>query len=104
MSFSFRKLPIIATPRDVAEIVNNCVDGKLNVIGDVTLTNSATTTVVTDIRVSAQSYINFQPTTADGAVELYGGSMYVSSQSKQTFTITHSNNTTTRSFRYAVIG
>jgi len=104
MTFSFRKLTPLATGRDVAEIVNNCVDGKFNVTGDVTLTNSATSTVVTDIRVSAQSYINFQPTTADGASELAAGTMYVSSQGKQTFTISHANDTTTRSFRYVVLG
>lgn len=103
MTTSFRKLsPVGATPRDTAEIVNNCVDGKMNVTGEVTLTNSATSTVVTDIRVGANSLIVFQPITADAATELAAGGMYVSSQGKQTFTVTHANDTTVRTFRFAV--
>lgn len=103
MSTSFRKLPPIgATSRDTAEIVNNCVDGKMNVTGEVTLTNSATSTVVTDIRVGAESLIVFMPITADAATELAAGGMYVSGQGKQTYTITHASDTTTRTFRYAV--
>ncbi len=103
MTTSFRKVsPIGASLRDTAEIVNNCVDGKLNVTGEVTLTNSATSTVVTDIRVGADSLIVFQPITADAATELAAGSMYVSSQGKQTFTVTHASDTTTRTFRFAV--
>lgn len=103
MTTSFRKLPPIgASLRDTAEIVNNCVDGKMNVTGEVTLTNSVTSTVVFDIRVGAESLIVFQPITADAATELAAGGMYVSSQGKQTFTVTHANDTTLRTFRYAV--
>ena len=103
MSTSFRKLsPIGVTPRATAEIVNQCVDGKMNVTGQVTLTNSATSTVVTDIRVGAESLIVFMPITADAATELAAGGMYVSSQGKQTFTVTHASTTTTRTFRFAI--
>jgi len=103
MTTSFRKLPPIgASLRDTAEIVNNCVDGKMNVTGEVTLTNSATSTVVTDIRVGAESLIVFMPITADAATELAAGGMYVSSQGKQTYTITHANDTTTRTFRVGI--
>lgn len=103
MTTSFRKLPPIgASLRDTAEIVNNCVDGKMNVTGEVTLTNSATSTVVTDIRVGAESLIVFMPITADAATELAAGGMYVSSQGKQTYTITHASNTTTRTFRVGI--
>ena len=103
MTTSFRKVsPIGASLRDTAEIINNCVDGKLNVTGEVTLTNSATSTVVTDVRVGAESLIVFMPITAGAATELAAGGMYVSSQGKQTFTVTHANNSTARTFRFAV--
>jgi len=104
MTTSFLKLPPIGgTPRDVAAIVNNCVDGKMNVTGEVTLTNSTTTTVVTDTRVGADSFIAFMPTSADAAAELAAGTMFVSSRGKQTFTITHANDTTSRSFVFVVL-
>ena len=103
MTYAFRKVPPGGgTAREVAEVVNNTVDGKMNVTGEVTLTNSATSTVVTDIRVGAESLIVFMPITADAATELAAGGMYVSSQGKQTYTITHANDTTTRTFRVGI--
>lgn len=103
MTYAFRKVPPQGgTAREIAEVINNTVDGKMNVTGEVTLTNSATSTVVTDVRVGAESLIVFMPITAGAATELAAGGMYVSSQGKQTFTVTHANNSTTRTFRFAV--
>ncbi|MEK9819500.1 MAG: hypothetical protein VW443_07975 [Pseudomonadales bacterium] len=103
-TISFRGITAFSDQRENAEVVNNILQGKLNATASVTLTNSATSTAVTDYRVGAESVILFMPTTSDGASELAAGGMYVSARSKNTFTITHANNTTTRSFDYVVIG
>ena len=105
VDFNFRKLPFMGgTARQVSEVVNNLVEGKINATGSVTLTNSATSTTVTDLRASADSVIIFMPKSSASATELYGGTMYVSAQAKQSFTITHDNNSNSRNFSYIIIG
>ena len=90
--------------RENAEVVNNILQGKLNATASVTLTNSATSSAVTDYRVGSESVILFMPTTSAAASELAAGGMYVSARAKNTFTITHASATTTRGFDYVVIG
>lgn len=104
MANQFRTLPPIGgDPRQVAEVVNRTVDGKLNSTGSVTLTASAASTAVSEDRAGPDSVILFMPTTANAAAEMDG--MYVSSRGKQTFTITHANNSQAdRTFKYVVIG
>jgi len=101
---SFRALTQFSDARDVSDVVNNILAGKQNNCGTVTLTNSATTTVVTDYIVGPESAILFMPTTAAAATELAAGGMYVSARAANTFTITHASATTTRSYTYVVIG
>ena len=103
---NFRRLsPLANDAREVATIVNNILDGKINATGTVTLTASAASTGVTEDRAGATSVILFMPTTANAAAEQAAGGMYVSSRGKQTFTITHANNTQSdRTFDYIVIG
>jgi hypothetical protein len=101
---NFRALSPFSDQRETSEVVNNILAGKLNATASITITNSATSTVVTDYRVGSESVILFMPTTSAGATELASGSMYVSARSKNSFTITHTNDTTTRSFDYVVIG
>jgi len=103
---NFRRLsPLANDAREVATIVNNILDGKINATGTVTLTASAASTAVTEDRAGATSVILFMPTTANAAAEQAAGGMYVSSRGKQTFTITHANNTQSdRTFGYIVIG
>lgn len=101
---SFRALSPYSDQRETSEVVNNILSGKLNATATVTITNSATSTAVSDFRVGPDSVILFMPTTAAGATELASGSMYVSARAKNTFTITHTNAVTTRSFGYVVIG
>jgi len=57
----FRRLPQQGgTPRDVAEIVNRSLDGKINSVGTITLaTGGATTTTLYDPRISEDSIILF---------------------------------------------
>jgi hypothetical protein len=81
------------------------MNGKINATGTVTLTASAATTSVSEERAGTGSVILFMPTTANAAAEQAAGGMYVSSRTKQAFTITHANNAQTdRSFGYIVIG
>lgn len=103
-STSFRALTPHSDARDVSAVVNNILAGKQNNCSTVTLTNSATTTAVTDYRVGPESAILFMPTTAAAATELAAGGMWVSARAVNSFTITHASATTTRSYTYVVIG
>ena len=89
--------------RLVAEAVNRLYDGKINALGDVTLTANQATTTLTDLRIGPQSFIGFMPTTANAAAELTA--LYVSSRGKQTATLTHNNAASAdRTYRYVVLG
>ena len=103
---NFRRLPTEATnPREVSQVVNNILEGKLNSTGSFTCTASAATTAVTDFRAGKESVILLMPTTANAASELGAGTIYVSTRAKQGFTVTHANNPQTdRTFEYVVIG
>ena len=102
----FRRLPQAgATPRQIAEVVNRTLDGGINATGSVTLTASAASTAVTDKRLSATSYFGLMPTTANASAEVGNGTIYVSSQGKQTLTLTHANNSQSdRTYRYVILG
>ena len=106
MANQYRRLPQDgATPRQIAEVVNRTLDGGINATGSVTLTDSSATTVVADKRLSATSYFGLMPTTANAAAEIGNGTIYVSSQGKQTLTLTHANNAQTdRTYRYCILG
>jgi hypothetical protein len=62
----FRRLPQQGgSPRDVADILNKVLDGKINSVGLVTLaTGNATTTTLYDERISEDSLILFVPYSA----------------------------------------
>jgi hypothetical protein len=62
----FRRLPQQGgTPRDVAEIVNRILDGKINSVGNLTLaTGNVTSTTLYDERISEESLILFAPANA----------------------------------------
>ena len=67
--------------------------------GDVTLTTSATTTTVNDRAMRADRGVDLTPTNANAASEDW----YISDRSDGSFTITHANAGTTRTFRYRII-
>lgn len=86
-------------------VLRGVMDGKTNNTGSFTLTENVASTVVTDLRVGADSVILVSPTTANATTEWAAGTMYVSSVGKQTFTVTHANNAQTdRTFSYVAIG
>ncbi len=86
----------------ISLVVNNILLGKMNCTIEVTLRASQTTTVVTDPRIYSTSWLGFDPRTANARSALF--SMYVSSISNGTFTITHTNTATTdRTFILAIL-
>jgi hypothetical protein len=62
----YRKLPMVGgTPREVAEVVNNIIEGKSNNTGEITLaTGNATTTTIYNERIGFNSIILLTPISA----------------------------------------
>ena len=86
--------------RQLATVINTFIDGRT---GEVTLTTSSTTTTVSDSRVGINSKINLSPTTANAASEIT--TTYISSKTKESFTITHASNATAdRTYDYTIEG
>jgi hypothetical protein len=106
MTTGFPGLPVAGgEPRQVAAVVNRVVQGKLNCTGSVALAAGTTTTTVNDARATATSVVLLMPTTANAAVELGNGTLFVSARDKGSFTLTHANNAQIdRWFDFAVIG
>jgi len=93
--------------RRMYEVLQQLRNGKMEIVGELTLTAGAASTAVTDIRVSPQSVIVWHPRTANAAAELAAGTMYVTdaNMGNGTFTVTHANNAQVdRTFRFAVLG
>lgn len=69
----YRKLPQIGgTPREVAEVVNNTLEGKTNNTGEFTLaTGGATTTTIYNERIGYDSVILIEPVTMVAATDYY---------------------------------
>jgi hypothetical protein len=91
--------------RQTANWILEANQGHINNVGNVTLLSGTVSTVVSDARAGAFSFIGFMPKTANAAAELGNGTLYVAVQGKQTFTITHANGASgDRTFRYAILG
>lgn len=89
--------------RLIASAANLALQGKLNAVTKVTLAASATTTTLTDARIGANTWLGFQPTTADAAAALSG--LYVSAQQKGQATLTHASTASVdRTFSVLLIG
>ncbi len=91
--------------RQIAQGLNQALDGKLNSTGTVTLTASVTTTVITDQKIGTDSRIILFPTTANAAADIAAGDVYISSKGKKTATITHpSNANADKTYDYVILG
>lgn len=101
---NFRILnPVLANTREISEVLNLTVGGKLNCTGDFTVTANAGTTTVTDPRASKESVILFSPTTSNAATEV--NHLYVSTKNNGSFVVGHRNNgQSDRDFDYVIIG
>lgn len=79
--------------------------GRSNAVGSVTLATSSSTTTVSTRNCAAGSTPILTPATANAAVEVGNGTMYVSAVANGSFTITHANSATTgRTFLFALVG
>jgi hypothetical protein len=99
----FRRLPPAGgDQRAVAEIVNGMMDGKTNNTGSITLaTGNATTTTLSDPRISRDSVIILVPKTADA----FSTTVYASAQSNGSATITHAANIVAgKTYGYVIVG
>ena len=98
---SYSNLPYNGgTPREIANVVNNIMNGKINSTGNVTLTNSSATTTLSDARIGENSVILFMPTTSDASTV----TIHVTGRQKGQATLNHASATTPRSFGYIVFG
>lgn len=93
--------------RRIAGIVNSILSGKLNATVEITLTSGATTTTLTDARLTAGTALSFDPLTANAASELAAGTLYVLDADRKNgeHVITHANaGSTDRTFKVLMIG
>ncbi|NUY33298.1 hypothetical protein F0160_22700 [Paraburkholderia sp. JPY303] len=89
--------------KQLAQASNRLLQGKLNVVIQVTLNAGATTTTVTDTRIGANTGLFFSPLTANAAAAQAG--LWVSSQKNGSATLTHANTATVdRTFNVLLIG
>jgi hypothetical protein len=99
----FRSLPAFGgDQRAVSEVVRGIMDGKTNNTGEITLTQSQTTTTLTDRRIGPTTVILFSPLNDKGAAEL--GTLYVSARGQGTATLTHGSHNFAIEYAYALIG
>lgn len=89
--------------REIAAVLANAMQGKLNVVGSLTLTANAATTTLTDSRIGPNSTVLLMPTTANAATAL--ANVYFTALTDGSCTVNHANNAQVdRAFKYAVIG
>lgn len=99
--------PLTPEPGPTANTANLAMQGKLNSVGSITLTQSSATTTLTDYYLTTESKVFFTPLTANAAAELAAGTMYVLAANKGdgSWTITNANNAQSdRTFDYLIIG
>jgi hypothetical protein len=83
--------------------INEMLRGRANNVGEVTLTPSATTTTIEDIRVKQTMTAVFVPRTANAAAAMTN--VYISAVADGSITLTHSNTATAdRTFDYVLHG
>lgn len=88
----------------VALAINELAAGRSNAHGTFTLTESTTTTAVTNANCASGSCVKVTPTTANAAAEIGNGTLYITA-ANGSFTVTHANNAQTdRTFTYAIQG
>jgi hypothetical protein len=89
---------------ELATVLNNVLDGKINSTGTVTLSVSSTSTTLSDRRIGPESVILFMPTTANARSE---GTPWVSARAttKGQCTLNHtSNSASDLNFTYVILG
>ena len=93
--------------RLIAVSARSAVNGKSNNVGEITLTENAASSTLTDPRLTYFSALLFDPMTATAAADLYGGGMYITDANRNNgaFVITHPNTADAdKTFRYVIVG
>lgn len=89
--------------RQLARALNTMLGGKFNATLDVTLTASATSTTVTDPRISAFSALLWMPRTANAATA--AANIYVTDRKSGSAVLNHASSTDTdQDFTLLIIG
>ena len=91
----------------IAQAAALLFQGKTNNVLTFTCTANAASTVMSDPRLTIDSFIDFDPTTANAAVELAAGTIYILTANRNNllWTVTHANAATTdRTFRVLIVG
>ena len=89
--------------RDVAEVVNNAMNGKTNNSGTFTLATSVTETTVSNERAGFDSIIVLSPRTENAATE--SDHTYIKTKAKGSFIIGHRNTSHTDvTYDYIIVG
>ncbi|PTV69027.1 hypothetical protein DBL06_27740 [Agrobacterium pusense] len=85
--------------RQITSVLNQ-IASQFDNTGSVTLTNSATSTTITNPKINSQSKIFLQARSIDAATAL--NSTFISAINNGSFVITHAAATTIRTFDFAV--
>lgn len=89
--------------RQMAEAINSQLAGKLNAVNQMTLATGATQTTLIDSRIGANTFIGFQPLSANAAAAM--SSIWVSNQINGQATVHHASAATAdRTFNLLFIG
>lgn len=100
MANQFRNLPKEGgSPRQISEVVNNIMEGKINSTGEFTI-DGGTSTVVSDRRASVNSIILFVGFDS----HYYDVEPYISSRANGSFTVGHKNHGHAADIGYVIIG
>ena len=98
---NFRILnPVLATVREIAEVLNGAMNGKLNCTGDVTLVAGGTDVTVTDPRATKDSVILLEP----HSINYYDHDPYIKTKNNGSFVIGQKNNGHSTDISYVIIG
>lgn len=93
--------------RLIVRAIFGIMQGRTNNVVEVTLTENAASTAVTDARIGVNTALIPVPVTANAAAEIGAGTMYVSNTNRVngSATITHANNSQTdRTFKFILVG
>ncbi len=98
---NFRILnPVLATVREIAEVLNNTVNGKLNCTGEFTMPAGGGDITVTDPRASQESVILLEP----HSINYYDHDPYIKTKNNGSFVIGQKNNGHSTTIGYVIIG
>lgn len=101
MANQYRNLPKQGgTPRQISEVVNNILEGKINSTGEFTIPSGTTELTVTDRRASVDSIILLVAIGGDGS----HNHPWVKTRGNGSFVVGSANNGQDHDFGYVIIG